>query len=82
MKKANVSVKQCRLAVNALVGKSVTVKCNRGRNKFCVFDGVISEAYPAVFIIKTDDATEGRRSFSYQDILCGNVRIRERREPV
>ena len=77
MRKINVSVEQCRRAVNSMVGKSVTVKCNRGRNKFFVFDGVISEAYPAVFIVKTDDVTEGRRSFSYQDILCGNIRIRE-----
>ena len=77
MKRSTVTVNQCKDAISALIGKKVTVKHNRGRNKVYVFVGTISEAYGAVFVVKTENLITDRQTFSYQDILCGDIRLRE-----
>ena len=46
---------------------------NRGRKKIDVVSATIKDVYPSVFTIKTDD--EKVQTFSYFDILCGNVVI-------
>ena len=43
------------------------------RNQNEVFEGVITEMYPAVFIIKVSGGQI--RSFSYSDLLVGNLEI-------
>ena len=68
MRKSTATVQQCRQAISSLIGKKVTVRHNAGRNKVMVFVGTVSEVYGGVL---TD-----RRTFSYQDMLCGDIRLR------
>lgn len=77
MPKTIATVQQCKNAISLLLGKKVTVRHNRGRNKIYVFVGTISEVYNAVFVIKTENLTTDRQTFSYQDILCGDIKLKE-----
>ena len=76
MRKSTATVQQCRQAISSLIGKKVTVRHNAGRNKVMVFVGTVSEVYGGVFVIKTENGVTDRRTFSYQDMLCGDIRLR------
>lgn len=43
------------------------------RNQIEEFEGVISALYPAVFVVTVDE--NKIRSFSYSDLLIGNLEI-------
>ena len=75
MKKA-ITVNDARDLVNSLLGRSVDVKLNRGRNKIKRYKGVISEAHANVFVIKLTDDIFDRISCSYTDLICGELQIK------
>lgn len=45
------------------------------RNQIDKFEGVITEIYPAIFIIKTKKGEI--KSFSYNDVLIENLKIND-----
>ncbi len=55
-----------------LKGKDVELCVNRGRKKFDTIQGKIESIYPSVFTIISNDKLQ---TFSYFDVLCGNVKI-------
>ena len=55
-----------------LKGKDVELCVNRGRKRFDTIQGRIESIYPSVFTIVSNDKLQ---TFSYFDILCGNVKI-------
>lgn len=58
----------------ALKGKNIRLIVNKGRKKIVKFDGVIESVYPAMFIIKPNSYIDlERTSFSYNDVLCGDI---------
>ena len=72
MKKA-LDVDGAKQFVFNMLGHSVDVKLNRGRNKIKHYKGVISEAHSNVFIIKLTDDIFDRISCSYIDLVCGEI---------
>ena len=63
--------------IQSFYDKQVDVRVNLGRNKIINFSGVLSGVYPALFTISPDDsAYNGRTSYAYSEILCGNVKIK------
>ena len=72
MKRNNVTLQDIKLQLLKLKGKNINIVANRGRNKIEKFAGILENIYPAVFTIKTD---ENCKTYSYSDILCGNVKI-------
>lgn len=63
-------VKSCAL-------QRVAVRVNLGRNKTLNYSGILSGIYPALFTVKPDDKDFlGKTSYSYSDVLCGNVKIK------
>lgn len=73
--KKSVTVDSAKSYVESLVGQSVDVKVNKGRNKIKRYKGVVSEAHPHVFVIKLDNDLFDRISCTYTDILCGSIVI-------
>lgn len=57
--------------ITALKGLNVKMDINRGRKKIETISAVIKDVYPSVFTIKTED--EKLQTFSYFDVMCGNV---------
>ena len=57
-----------------LKGKSVNLIVNKGRKKIVKFKGVIENVYPSMFVIKPNENVDlDRTSFSYNDVLCGDI---------
>lgn len=67
-----------RNAVMNQTGKRVKVRINRGRHKVDVTEGIISETYPSIFLIKiqeADDMPIRTVSYSYTDVLTKDVEL-------
>ncbi len=70
------SIEEIKRAVRACRDKRVNVWFNRGRNKIVRYSGVLDGVYPEIFTIAPDDKTFlGKTSYSYTEILCGEVKI-------
>jgi uncharacterized protein Veg len=77
MMKQNDVVK-VRNAVIRQMGKKVKIRINRGRHKVDVTEGVISETYPSIFLIKiqgNEDMPVRTISYSYTDVLTRDVEL-------
>ena len=75
------NVEIAKKKVESLLGKQLTVRYNKGRNKIVYFDGKISEFYNNVFVITAYGQIFDRVSCSYTDLLCGDVAFREKPAP-
>ena len=51
-------------------GKRAIIKVMGIRNKSEIYEGIISECYPNVFVLNTKN---GKKTFSYTDALVGNI---------
>lgn len=63
--------------LEGLVGKTVRIKSDLGRNKTIETDGIVTNTYPGIFTVEVNynaDVT-GTVSFSYSDVLCDRVSI-------
>jgi len=58
--------------ISKLVGTTVIIKINLGRNKYDTIVGVVNNIYPYIFSVKTDNDI---KTFSYVDILIKNVTL-------
>ena len=58
-------------------GKKLNFKYNGSRNQIEVFEGIITETYSYIFIIKIIGEPESIKSFSYNDVLIKNLEIFE-----
>ena len=77
MIKPTKNIKDVKQMVKNCSAQRVAVRVNLGRNKSVSFSGVLTGIYPALFTIKPDDADFlGKTSYSYSDVLCGNVKIK------
>lgn len=72
MKRNNITLDEIKARLLKLKGQSISITANRGRNKIEKFSGLLENIYPAVFTIKTE---QNCKTYSYSDILCGNVKI-------
>ena len=70
-------VHKVRREVTDNIGKRVKIKANKGRRKIAVAEGVITETYPSIFLIETDDDINYTRtmSFTYKDVLTKDVKM-------
>ena len=76
MKQNNVN--NVRNAVANQMGKKVKIRINRGRHKVDVSEGIISETYPSIFLIKIQESKDMPVrivSYSYTDILTKDVEL-------
>lgn len=67
---------QAKKSIEALRQSKVVVTQNLGRNKYVSFSGVVTGVYPALFTVSPDLPTVGKTSFSYAELLCGNVKVK------
>ena len=67
------TIYEARRFIRENVSKTVEVKVKGIRNKNELFVGSITDCYPNVFMISTD---KGNKSFSYTDVLIGNIEVK------
>ena len=72
MKKMPNTVDNIKQKIVELKGKEVSLYINRGRRKVSSYRATIEDVYASVFTVKSLEAIF---TYSYNDILCGEVKI-------
>ena len=75
MKKSIITLDEIKKAVLSLKGEEVKLYINRGRRKISKFEGVVDNVYTSVFTVKDKIASTLTHTYSYSDVLCGEVKI-------
>ena len=76
MIKNNLSIDEVKKKIIELKGQEVKLYVNRGRRKVFRFDAVVEDVYSSVFTVKNlNQAMSLTHTYSYSDILCGEVKI-------
>lgn len=76
MRKIVYGLEEIKKKIGDLKGRDVQMSINRGRKKIEFLTATIKDVYPSVFTIKTAD--EKLQTFSYFDVMCGNVVLDEK----
>ena len=76
--KKNLGIDDAKTMVQQLLGRSVDVRLNRGRNKIKHYAGVVAEAHQHVFVIRLTNEIFDRISCSYVDVVCGEIALKPR----
>ena len=73
MRKTGLNIDEIKSKIIALKGREVEMNINRGRKKIETVSGVIQDIYPSVFTVALTAQKSALQTFSYYDVLCGNV---------
>ncbi|MBE5736027.1 MAG: hypothetical protein E7356_01535 [Clostridiales bacterium] len=72
--KNTLSLSDIKNFVGGLQGQDIELRINKGRNKIVSLTAIIDKVYPSMFIISpTSDVDLDRKSYSYSDVLCGDI---------
>lgn len=74
MRRVSLNIEDIKSKILSLKGEEVEMKYNRGRKKFDTINGTIQDVYPSVFTVSINGHAQVQ-TFSYYDVLCGNVII-------
>ena len=76
MKKMPNTVENIKQRILNLKGKEVNLHINRGRRKVSSYRARIEDVYASVFTVRSCSLDlESIFTYSYNDILCGEVKI-------
>lgn len=75
MRKSTLTIEMIRNKMEELVGKNINMEVCRGRKQIKRYTGIIECTYPSVFVVRLieGDMVVPTLSYSYSDILCGEV---------
>jgi len=74
--KNTLSLSQVKDKISSLKGQNIHLKVNKGRNKIVSLTAIIDQVYPSMFVISPTCVVDlDRKSYSYNDILCGDVKL-------
>ena len=76
MIKVTRDIKSVKRAIRSVLGEDVFVKVNLGRNKIATYEGKLTNVYPWLFTVTPNEVFKGKTSFSYAELMCGNVKIK------
>lgn len=78
MKRNNITLLEVKQKIQELQGKNISMEVNKGRNRIVKLDAIIDKVYPSMFVIKPTQICDlDRTSYSYNDILCGDIVIND-----
>ena len=66
------TIYQAKDFIKSNYGRRVLVKILGIRNKIDMVEGIISECYSHIFVVRTKF---GNKSFTYTDVLVGNIKV-------
>ena len=73
MRKAIFGLADIKEQIASLKGQDIDLEVNIGRKRIKQFSGIIESVYPSVFTFV--DINGNLKTYSYSDILCGDVKI-------
>lgn len=76
MKRTSLKIEDVKNQIDSIKGKEIKMLVNKGRKKMVRYEGTVVNVYPSLFTVEVlDDAISTIHTYSYAEILCGNVRI-------
>ena len=82
MRKSNILLPDVKAKILSLKGKPVVLTVHDGRQKYHRVPATLDGVYPSVFTVKLDRPNPmDRTSWSYAELMCGQVRISVRKPP-
>ncbi len=78
MKRNLETIESVRNRLEALKGHDVKFQVNKGRKRYVSFNAKVTATYPSVFTIFAETEEQKERSYSYTEVLCGNVKVSTR----
>ena len=77
MRKATLKMAEIVDMITGMKGKRVDMEVNRGRKRIERYIGVIEKVDPSVFTVNIDSPdNKGKQSYSFNEVLCGDVTIK------
>lgn len=77
MRKVNQTIADIVKKIELLQGEQVAMQVSRGRKRIEKLVGKIEHIYPSVFIVSIDGHIPSTMSYSFSDVLCGDVKIKK-----
>jgi uncharacterized protein Veg len=71
--KKQLTIQQAKSLVESLVGKNVSVRLNKGRNKIVNCKATVKKAYENVFEMEVPMEITGKLTCSYADVVCKEI---------
>lgn len=81
MRKTGLTISAIRDKISELVGEDIAMQVCRGRKQIKRYTGVVENTFPSVFVVRLNEVTDSNQSslsYSYSDVLCGEVVIERR----
>jgi uncharacterized protein Veg len=77
MRKQLLTINSVKQKLDELVGKNILMQVCRGRKQVKKYKGIVERTFPSVFVVRLTDGTTvaPTLSYSYSDIVCGDVVI-------
>ena len=77
MRKTPLTIEMIKNKIDELVGKNIYMEVCRGRKQVKRYKGVVENTFPSVFVVRLieGDTAVPSLSYSYSDVLCGDVII-------
>jgi len=77
MKRSNLTIDMIREKIDELVGREIQMQVCRGRKQVFNYQGTIQSALPRVFVVKIANpgVNAPQLTYSYSDVLCGEVQV-------
>ncbi len=70
------ALSDAKAKIKSLKGQEVDCVINKGRNKLVKTKVIVEQVYPSMFVIKPLLQVDlDRFSYSYNDILCGDIKF-------
>ena len=79
MRKSGLTINMIKNKIDELVGKNIYMEVCRGRKQVKKYFGIVENAYSRIFVVRLieGDSPLLSLSYSYSDVLCGEVSISE-----
>lgn len=77
MRVSKLTLQQVKQDIVSLKGKQIEMEVNRGRRKIETYSGIIKDIYPSVFTVEINKSNIDSITYSYSDVLCGDVKIKQ-----
>jgi len=75
MRKVNSKIEDIINQIKQLKGQNVNMEITRGRKKTVKYEGIVERIYPSIFTVRSLSDNTSSFSYSYADVLCGDVNI-------
>lgn len=75
MRKIVMSLDMIKQEITKLKGQNIKMQVNKGRKKIVHYEGVVEDIYKSVFVVRVVNDNRDKVSYSFSDVLCGDVKI-------